>query len=59
MITVTVQRLARLSEVQQMEQEGLEHLIQHPLARLQVARFDMPLMGPVINVQVLVRKRRV
>ena len=54
---MTVQNLASLSEAQQMEQEGLEHMIQHPLARLQIARLDMPLMGPMIDVEVLVRKR--
>ena len=58
MITVTVQRLASLSEIQQMDQEGLEHMVQHPLRGLQVARLDMPLVGPVIDVQILVRERR-
>jgi len=54
MIAVTVQSLASLSEAQQMEQEGLEHVIQHPLAGSQIAGLDVPLMGPVIDVQVFV-----
>ena len=56
MVAVTVQGLASLPELQQVEQEGLEHLIQHLLVRLQVARLDMPLMRPVIDIEVLVRK---